>query len=72
MRAGEPAAHRPVLLAAADCTAIGRAEASRNGGQLRRAVAVQRGGQTVCQIVYTVPSKGGKPPRRVERNIPVG
>ncbi|WP_157015092.1 hypothetical protein [Mesorhizobium xinjiangense] len=72
MRVTAPPVSPLLHLVAADCNAIGRAEAARNGGQLRRAVAVQRGGRTICQIVYTVPGKGGKPPRRVQRNIPAG
>jgi hypothetical protein len=58
--------------ASADCSALGQAEAARAGGQLLRAVAVQRGNQTVCVITLAVPSQDGKPPRRVERQIPIG
>lgn len=57
---------------AADCNAIGRSVASSAGGQLRKAVAVDQGGRTVCVITYTVPSKDGKPPRRVQTTVNAG
>lgn len=57
---------------AADCTAIGQSVASSAGGQLRRAVSVDQGGRTVCVITYTIPSKDGKPPRRVQTTVNAG
>jgi len=57
---------------AANCAAIGQAVAARDGGELRSAVAVQSGGRTVCRIVYTVPSRDGKPPRRVQTDVDAG
>lgn len=58
--------------ASANCTAIGQSVASREGGQLLRAVAADQGGRTVCVITYTVPSRDGKPPRRVETTVNAG
>ncbi|WP_146299773.1 hypothetical protein [Nitratireductor mangrovi] len=57
---------------AANCNAIGQQVAASAGGQLRRADAVQQGGQTVCVITYTVPSRDGKPPRRVQTTVNAG
>lgn len=55
---------------AADCYAIGEAVAAQNGGQLTKATAQQRGGQTVCVIVVLVPAQDGKRPRRAEFVVP--
>ncbi|WP_187970211.1 hypothetical protein [Aquibium microcysteis] len=62
----------PSLLqtAAADCGAIGRSVAASEGGTVRSAVAEDRGGRTVCVIVYTVPANGGQPPRVVRKQVP--
>lgn len=59
-----------VQTAAADCGAIGRSVAAGEGGTVRSAVAEERGGRTVCVIVFTVPAKGGQPPRVVRRQVP--
>jgi hypothetical protein len=64
--ASAPAVPTYVVPVAADCNAIGQSVAARSGGTLLRAVSKQRGGQEVCVITYTVPGKGGQPPRRVE------
>lgn len=55
---------------AADCGSIGRSIASGEGGTVRSAVAEDRGGSTVCVIVYTVPASNGQPPRVVRREVP--
>jgi hypothetical protein len=55
---------------AADCGSIGRSVAASEGGTVRSAVAENRGGRTVCVIVYTVPAKGGQPPRVVRKQVP--
>ncbi|MFN3547618.1 MAG: hypothetical protein ACK4U0_09015 [Mesorhizobium sp.] len=55
---------------AADCGAIGRSVAASEGGTVRSAVAENRGGRTVCVIVYTVPGQGGQPPRVVRKQVP--
>jgi len=57
---------------AVNCTAIGQSVAARDGGQLRSAMAVESGGRTVCRIVYTVPSRDGQPPRRVQTDVDAG
>lgn len=62
-----PALVQPV---AADCGAIGRSVAASEGGTVRSAVAENRGGRIVCVIVYTVPAKGGQPPRVVRKQVP--
>jgi hypothetical protein len=56
----------------ANCNAVGQSVAAREGGQLLRAVAADQGGRTVCVITYTVPSRDGKPPRRVETTVNAG
>lgn len=59
-----------VQTAAADCGAIGRSVAASEGGTVRSAVAENRGGRTICVIVYTVPANGGQPPRVVRKQVP--
>jgi hypothetical protein len=66
----QPAVPGLVQTAAADCGAIGRSLAAGEGGTVQLAVAENRGGRTVCVIVYTVPGSNGKPPRRVQREVP--
>ncbi len=56
--------------AAANCTALGQSVAEQEGGTLQLATTQSRGGRTVCVIVFTVPGSNGKPPRRVEREVP--
>jgi putative hemolysin len=60
----------PVLMAAADCYAVGQQVAAQNGGTLARASQSDQGGQPVCVIVVLVPAKDGKRPRRVEFVVP--
>lgn len=62
----------PAVSVAANCSAIGQSVAAQEGGQLLRASAVDRGGRTVCVITYTVPSRDGRPPRRVETTVDAG
>jgi len=59
-----------VLLAAADCYAIGQQVAAQNGGTLAKASAATQGGQAVCVIVVLVPGKDGQRPRRSEFVVP--
>ena len=67
LAAGQPAS---VLMAAADCYAVGQQVAAQNGGTLARASQSDQGGQPVCVIVVLVPAKDGKRPRRVEFVVP--
>ena len=60
----------PVLVAQADCYAIGQQVAAQNGGTLARATASNQGGQPVCVIVVLVPGKDGQRPRRAEFVVP--
>jgi hypothetical protein len=60
----------PVVVAAADCYAIGQQIAAENGGTLARASQANRGGQPVCVIVVLVPGKDGQRPRREEYVVP--
>ena len=59
-----------VLVAQADCYAIGQQVAAENGGTLARAQSANRGGQEVCVIVVLVPGKEGQRPRRAEFVVP--
>lgn len=61
-----------VLVAQADCYAVGEQVAAQNGGQLAKASPAQQGGQTVCVIVVLVPGKDGQRPRRVQVVVPAG
>lgn len=63
-------AEEPVIVAQADCYAIGQQVAAQHGGQLARASRSSRGGQDVCVIVVLVPGKGGQRPRRIEVVVP--
>ena len=72
MLARAPSVPAYVHTIAADCNAIGQSVASSAGGQLRKAVTVDQDGRTVCVITYTVPSKDGKPPRRVQTTVNAG
>jgi hypothetical protein len=54
---------------AADCGAIGRLVAAKEGGTVRSAVAETCGGRMVCFIVYTLPAQGGQPPRVVRTRM---
>jgi hypothetical protein len=67
LAAGQP---EPVVVAAADCYAIGQQIAAENGGTLARASQANRGGQPVCVIVVLVPGKDGQRPRREEYVVP--
>jgi hypothetical protein len=59
-----------VLVAQADCYAIGQQVAAQNGGTLARATRSSQGGQDVCVIVVLVPGKDGERPRRTEVVVP--
>jgi len=63
-RAGE------ILVAQADCYAIGQQVAAENGGTLAKAQSANQGGQEVCVIVVLVPGKDGQRPRRTEIVVP--
>lgn len=64
------AGDRPVIVAQADCYAIGQQVAAQNGGTLARATPSNQGGQPVCVIVVLVPGKDGQRPRRAEFVVP--
>ncbi|MDI6026508.1 hypothetical protein QBK99_09940 [Corticibacterium sp. UT-5YL-CI-8] len=66
----KPQAQEFVVQVAGDCYAIGQQVAAQNGGQLARATAQNRGGQTVCVIVVLVPGRDGERPRRAEFVVP--
>lgn len=59
-----------ILVAQADCYAIGQQVAADNGGTLAKAQSANRGGQEVCVIVVLVPGKDGQRPRRTEIVVP--
>lgn len=59
-----------MLVAQADCYAIGQQVAAQNGGTLARATQSTQGGQPVCVIVVLVPGKDGQRPRRAEFVVP--
>lgn len=59
-----------VLVAQADCYAVGQQVAAENGGTLAKAQSANRGGQQVCIIVVLVPGKDGQRPRRAEFVVP--
>ncbi|WP_274630695.1 hypothetical protein [Arvimicrobium flavum] len=61
-----------VIVAQADCYAVGQQVAAQNGGTLAKAQAANRGGQQVCIIVILVPGKDGERPRRAEFVVPAG
>ena len=60
----------PIVVAGADCYAIGQQVAEQNGGTLAKASQSTRGGQPVCVIVVLVPGKDGQRPRRSEIVVP--
>ncbi|TIO06457.1 hypothetical protein [Mesorhizobium sp.] len=62
---------QPIVMAAADCYAIGQQVAEQNGGTLAKASQSTRGGQPVCVIVVLVPGKDGQRPRRSEIVVPL-
>jgi hypothetical protein len=64
------AQEQPIVVAQADCYAIGQQIAAQNGGTLARATQAERGGQSVCVIVVLVPGKDGQRPRRQEFVVP--
>lgn len=59
-----------ILVAQADCYAIGQQVAAQNGGTLAKAQSANQGGQQVCVIVVLVPGKEGQRPRRTEIVVP--
>ncbi|MBX3575844.1 MAG: hypothetical protein KF723_01450 [Rhizobiaceae bacterium] len=61
-----------IVVAAADCYAVGQQVAAQKGGELYGASAANQGGQNVCIVVVLVPGKSGKPPRRIEVVVPAG
>lgn len=61
---------QPMVVAAADCYAVGQQVASQNGGTLAKASASTQGGRSVCVIVVLVPGKDGERPRRAEFVVP--
>ena len=67
-----PAVPGGVVVAAADCYAIGQQQAAQVGGQLAKATPEVRGGQQVCVIVVLVPARDGQRPRRTEIVVPAG
>ncbi len=64
------AQEQPIVVAQADCYAVGQQIAAQNGGTLARATQANRGGQSVCVIVVLVPGKDGQRPRRQEFVVP--
>lgn len=66
----EPLDQQPIIIAAADCYAIGQQVAAQNGGTLAKANSSSQGGQSVCVIVVLVPGKDGERPRRSEFVVP--
>ena len=64
------AAEQPVIVAQADCYAIGQQIAAQNGGTLAKASPSTQGGQSVCVVVILVPGKDGQRPRRVQMVVP--
>lgn len=68
--ATEPLDQQPIIVAAADCYAIGQQVAAQNGGTLAKANSSSQGGQAVCVIVVLVPGKDGERPRRSEFVVP--
>ena len=65
-----PSAGKPIVVAAADCQAIGARVAAQNGGQLARAKLAVSGGKQVCVIVVLIPGSQGSRPRRQEFTVP--
>ena len=63
-------AEEPILLAQADCYAIGQQVAAERGGKLARASEANKGGRPVCVLVVLVPGKDGQRPRRTEIVVP--
>jgi hypothetical protein len=68
--AADPADDDSMVVASADCYAIGQQVAAQNGGTLAKANASTQGGQEVCVIVVLVPGKDGQRPRRAEFVVP--
>lgn len=68
--AAELDGQQPLVVAAADCYAIGQQVAAQNGGTLAKANTSSQGGQPVCVIVVLVPGKDGERPRRSEFVVP--
>jgi hypothetical protein len=65
-----PTNSQNIILAAADCYAVGESVATQNGGTLAKASADEQNGQSVCVIVVLVPGKDGQRPRRQEFVVP--
>jgi len=63
-------ADQPLVVAQADCYAIGQQVAAERGGQLARASEANQGGRPVCVVVVLVPGKDGQRPRRTEIVVP--
>jgi hypothetical protein len=63
-------AGEPVLVAQADCYAVGQRVAAERGGTLARASEANQGGRSVCVVVVLVPGKDGERPRRTEVVVP--
>jgi hypothetical protein len=63
-------AEEPILLAQADCYAIGQQVAAERGGKLARAREANKGGRPVCIVVVLVPGRDGQRPRRTEIVVP--
>lgn len=60
-----------LMVAQADCYAVGQQVAAQNGGTLARASQDSQGGRDVCVIVVLVPGKDGQRPRRTEIVVPL-
>ena len=65
-----PAAEPVLMVAQADCYAVGQQVAAQSGGQLANVRQSKRGGQSVCVVVVIVPAKGGKRGRKIEVVVP--
>ena len=63
-------AGEPLLVAQADCYAVGERVAAERGGTLARASEANQGGRAVCVVVGLVPGKDGERPRRTEVVVP--
>ncbi len=69
----EPGDQTPFIIAqSGDCYSVGLRYAQQVGGELARASAENRGGQTVCVVVVLMPAEGGQRPRREEVVLPLG
>jgi hypothetical protein len=65
------AVEEPLVMAQADCYAVGQQVAAQHGGTLARASQANQGGREVCVIVVLVPGKSGERPRRTEIVVPL-